>query len=137
MVNTIRSKGLVACFMMLFSVSGCVSPNTTNADKNSSLTQGNVQLNLKVGETNKTQVLETFGAPNITTRDGAGREVWSYQRAAQVQEKKEQAGYWSIILAGGGRSNSGFETSSSMITLIIKFDANDVVQDFRSRTSHF
>ena len=51
---------------------------------NSEFTQGNVQLNLKVGLTTKAEVLEKFGSPNITTRDGAGQEVWSYQKMATV-----------------------------------------------------
>ena len=43
-------------------------------------------MNLEVGKTTKANVLETFGSPNITTRDGAGREVWTYQRQAQVAQ---------------------------------------------------
>ena len=94
-------------------------------------------MNLVVGKTTKAEVLENFGSPNITTRDGAGREVWSYQRAAQVAQSSSQQGYWTIILAGQSSSASGFESSSRMITLIIKFDEKDTVVDFRSRTSNF
>jgi len=109
------------------------SGSTPVSDKNSQLTQGNVQMNLVVGKTNKVEVLENFGSPNITTRDGGGKEVWSYQRAAQASQSK--SGHWTIILVG--EKSSGFESSSSMITLIIKFDENDIVSDFRSRTSNF
>lgn len=116
---------------------GCVSPPEPLTEKNSQLTQGNVQMNLVVGKTTKAEVLENFGSPNITTRDGAGREVWSYQRAAQVAQSSSQQGYWTIILAGQSSSASGFESSSRMITLIIKFDEKDIVVDFRSRTSNF
>ena len=116
---------------------GCVSPTEPLTEKNSQLTQGNVQMNLVVGKTTKAEVLENFGSPNITTRDGAGREVWSYQRAAQVAQSSSQQGYWTIILAGQSSSASGFESSSRMITLIIKFDEKDTVVDFRSRTSNF
>lgn len=106
-------------------------------ERNSNLTQGNVQLNLETGSTTKLKVLEVFGAPNVTTRDGSGREVWTYQRQAQVTQSTAQSGYWTILLAGGSGSSSGFETTSRMITLIIKFDENDVVSDFRSRASNF
>lgn len=116
---------------------GCVTAPQPLTDRNSQLTQGNVQMNLIVGQTTKADVLENFGAPNITTRDGSGREVWTYQRAAQVAQSSSQSGYWTIILAGKSSSASGFESSSRMITLIIKFDENDVVADFRSRTSNF
>lgn len=124
----------LACVVGL---SGCVLPEPTADEINSQLTQGNIQLNLKKGVTTKAEVLEKFGAPNITTRDGAGREVWTYQRAAQVSRSSTRAGYWTIILAGQSGRNSGFKSSSRMITLIIKFDSKDVVADFRSRASNF
>ena len=116
---------------------GCVPPPQPLSERNSALTQGNIQMNLVVGQTTKAQVLDNFGAPNITTRDGSGREVWTYQRAAQVSQSSSRSGYWTIILAGQNSSASGFESGSRMFTLIIKFDSGDVVTDFRSRTSDF
>ena len=116
---------------------GCVPPPQPLTERNSALTQGNVQMNLVVGRTTKAHVLETFGAPNITTRDGSGQEVWTYQRAAQVSQSSSRSGYWTVILAGQDSSASGFESGSRMFTLIIKFDNGDVVTDFRSRTSDF
>jgi hypothetical protein len=41
------------------------------------------------------------------------------------------------VLVGGGARTAGFEQSSRTITLIIKFDKNKVVSDFRSRASNF
>ncbi len=123
--------------IVAMTLGACVDPPQPLTQRNSQLTQGNVQMNLIVGKTTKAQVLEHFGSPNITTRDGAGREVWTYQRAAQVSQSSSQSGYWTIILAGQSSRASGFESSSSMITLIIKFDEHDVVNDFRSRTSKF
>ena len=125
--------------VIAFLISGCVAtenlePVTT---RNSELTHGNVQLNLKVGETDQAEVLEAFGAPNITTIDSQGREVWSYQRAAQASQSASNNNSWTIILAGGGQSAHGFESSSRMITLIIKFNKNKIVSDFRSRSSNF
>lgn len=105
--------------------------------RNSALTQGNVQLNLQVGRTTKADVLEKFGSPNITTRDGAGQEVWSYQRMATVSQSSSSSSYWTILLTGGSKSADGFAQTSRTMTLIIKFDDRDVVSDFRSRTSDF
>ena len=65
---------------------GCVPAPQPLTERNAALTQGNIQMHLVVGQTTKAEVLETFGAPNITTRDGSGREVWTYQRAAQVSQ---------------------------------------------------
>lgn len=135
----------VSALCLGLALGGCVRAPQPVTTRNSELTQGNVQMNLVVGQTTKARVAETFGAPNITTRDGEGREVWTYQRSAQVSQSSSQTGFWTIILTGSrgagggglGASASGFETTSRMITLIIKFDANDVVTDFRSRTSDF
>lgn len=132
-----RATKLIIFLFVTIILSACVSTPQPVSDRNSQLTQGNVQMNLEVGKTTKAEVLENFGSPNITTRDGSGREVWSYQRAAQVSQSSSKSGYWTVILLGGESRASGFESSSRMITLIIKFDANDIVTDFRSRTSNF
>ena len=118
-------------------ISGCATAPSEPASGPQTLTQGVVQLNLRVDETTKAEVLDTFGAPNVTTRDSSGREVWSYQRQAQVTESSRQSSGWSILLAGSSQSASGFSTSSRMMTLIIKFNDQDIVTDFRSRASNF
>lgn len=126
-------------FLFIFSIllTGCVTAPEPLTKKNSELTQGMVQMKVEVGKTSKTEILETFGAPNITTRDSSGDEVWTYQRQAQTNQSSSQSGYWTIILAGKTSKASGFETSSRMMTLIIKFDKNDIVTDFKSRESNF
>jgi outer membrane protein assembly factor BamE (lipoprotein component of BamABCDE complex) len=131
------SKSIASAILASLVLAGCMGNSKPVSDRNSQLTQGNVQLSLRVGSTSKAEVLEKFGSPNITTRDGSGKEVWTYQRSAQVSESSSQSGYWTILLAGQSGKNSGFQSSSRMITLIIKFDSNDVVSDFSSRTSNF
>lgn len=116
---------------------GCVSIPQPVTDRNSQLTQGNVQLSIQIGKTTKAQVLESFGSPNITTRDGSGKEVWTYQRSSQVTQSSHKDGYWTLLLAGQSGGGSGFENSSRMITLIIKFNESDTVSDFNSHTSNF
>jgi outer membrane protein assembly factor BamE (lipoprotein component of BamABCDE complex) len=119
-------------------LSACATtPPVPVTTRNSELTHGNVQLVIKTGSTTQTEIIEAFGAPNITSIDGSGAEVWTYQRSAQVSQSSTQESYWTVILAGQSKSASGFETTSRMITLIIKFDKNKVVSDFRSRSSNF
>lgn len=126
---------------LLFAIAAvaCVqTPSTTPVDdRNSALTQGNVQMNIAVGQTTKAEVLETFGAPNVTTRDGSGQETWSYQRAATASQSSSSEEAWSVIFYGQSREAAGFSQTSRMMTLIIKFDENDVVSDFKSRESNF
>lgn len=136
-IAKLRLALLVSLFGCICFV-GCESTgNKPVSTRNSALTHGNVQMNVKVGTTTKNDIIETFGAPNITTVDGSGQEVWTYQRAAQVSESSTSDTYWTVILLGGSSQASGVSTSSSMITLIIKFKENGVVSDFRSRSSTF
>lgn len=125
-----------ALIILALAMTGCAS-NQPLDDRNSDLTHGNVQMSLTVGETTKTEVLESFGSPNVTTRDGSGREVWTYQRQAQVSRSTSKSSGWNILFAGSRSTASGFESSSRMMTLIIKFNDQDVVDDFRSRASNF
>ena len=136
----------IAAVLAAVVLAGCAATPQPVTERNSALTQGNVQLNLLVGQTTKADVVDVFGAPNVTTRDGEGREVWTYQRSARVAQSSSRSGLWSILLAPGARgvggmlgssSSSGFETTSRMMTLIIEFDAEDVVADFRSRSADF
>jgi hypothetical protein len=126
-------------FFAIISVLFLVGCKTTEplSSKNSNLTQGNVQNELTSWRNYQSGSFRNFGSPNVTTRDASGQEVWSYQRAAQVAQSTTSEGYWTIIFAGQSKTATGFESSSRMITLIIKFDENDVVTDFRSRESNF
>lgn len=132
----IMKKILAALLTLQFAACTTVTqPPLSQA--NNPLTQGNVQLTLKKGVTKKLEVLEKFGAPNITTRDSSGMEVWTYQRNATVTANSSASNYWTVILLGGSSQASGFEQTNRTMTLIIKFDASDNVFDFRSRTSNF
>ncbi len=119
-------------------LAGCVQTETKPVTtRNGELTHGNVQMNIKVGQTSKADVLEHFGAPNITTIDGSGQEVWTYQRQATVSQSSSGGNYWTVILAGGSSSAAGFEQTQRTMTLIIKFAEDNLVSDFRSRSSEF
>jgi hypothetical protein len=108
-----------------------------------------VQMTLKVGETSQLEVAEAFGAPNITTIDAQGQEVWIYDRHATVTASKDSGFSIGMLLGGGGggvgggaglgfgSSKSKASQSSRSMTLIIKFGSNKIVSDFKSRTSSF
>jgi len=130
-------KLLISLLLLSLVLEGCTSTPPPVNNRNSQLTQGNVQLSIQVGKTTKAQVLESFGSPNITTRDGSGKEIWTYQRSSQVSQSSSKTDYWTLLLVGQSGGSSGFENTSRMITLIIKFDENDVVSDFNSQTLNF
>jgi len=128
-VVAIVTIGLVAC---------SANPQIQNADSTPNpYTHGNVQLTLKKGVTDQSDVLNTFGPPNIATIDASGNEVWTYQKNATVAKATENNVYGTIIILGGSHSTSGFEQSSRTMTLIIKFDKSRKVIDFKSMSTSF
>lgn len=113
------------------------------------LTHGMAQMTLKVGETTQLDVVTAFGAPNITTLDGQGQEVWIYDRHATVTASNGSSFSIGMLLGAGGGDvggGGGFGFGSSKnkssqstrtMTLIIKFGSDKKVSDFKSRTSSF
>lgn len=113
------------------------------------LTQGMVQMTLSVGTTTQAEIIETFGAPNITTMDANGNQMWVYDRHATVTS--DSSGGFSIGILGGagggdggalgglgfGKRKSKSSTSTRTMTLVIKFDGKGIVSDFKSRSSSF
>jgi outer membrane protein assembly factor BamE (lipoprotein component of BamABCDE complex) len=134
------SKTLIA-LAVATALSGCVTTQTqTPVLEKSNLTSGQVSLTLKKNKTTQTEVVETFGAPNLVTQNASGEEVWTYQRHATVANASASEGYATIIFAGIGSRSSGFEQSSRTITLIIKFKeigGVKLVSDFSSRSTSF
>ena len=142
---TMRASLAVSALIALTSVAQfAVAKDAAN-----SLTHGMVQMTLRVGQTSQAEVIEAFGAPNITTMDAAGDEMWVYDRHATVTTDK--SGGFSIGLgilggdggvgAGGGlgfgKKKSKSTSSSRTMTLVIKFNSAKIVSDFRSRSSSF
>jgi hypothetical protein len=95
------------------------------------------------------EIIETFGAPNITTVDGNGQEMWVYDRQATVSSSSSSGFSIGMLLGAGGDGVAGgtglgfskrkakAENSSRSMTLIIKFDNRKIVSDFKSRSSSF
>lgn len=134
-------KFITIVILATFGVSACVTPNTTDETiSKSTLTSGQVSLTLKKNQTTQTEVVETFGAPNLVTQNADGEEIWTYQKHATVANANSSSSYATIILLGGQSRSSGFEQSSRTMTLVIKFkEINRIktVVDFSSRYSSF
>lgn len=120
-----------------------------NNDSPNTLTHGMAQMVLRVGTTTQMEVLETFGAPNITTLDASGQEVWVYDRQATVTSSGSSgfsigmlAGAAGGGVAGGaglgfGKSKSKTSQTQRTMILVIKFGADKRVVDFKSRSSSY
>jgi hypothetical protein len=134
----VPTRHAIPAGLLILALAGCAAPpRDPPATSPNPLTHGNVQLNLKAGETTQAEVLEAFGAPNVTTIDASGEEIWTWQRHATVSRHSSNRNYWTVVLLGGSSNADGFEQTQRTMTLIVRFDAHKIVSDFRSRNSEF
>jgi hypothetical protein len=132
---------------------GCSAAPPALPGERSTLTPGMVSKTLHEGETTQNQVLGSFGAPNIITRDQAGLEVWTYDvhSVAHAEASTARSGSGGIgaagvagsvpiggVVSGGGRkSTSAGQVSSSTFTLMITFDEQQLVKTYRMQSTRF
>ena len=149
------------CVVLLLLTPGCLRARASKlpggSAQKSRLTPGMVKAKIQKGKTTQTDVLETIGAPNIITRDTDGNEVWTYDvqytaSASEVAGWQAQGGLSGSALgvagttligggasggAGGGRSSTSAQVSSGTFTLMITFDGNEMVRDYRMLSTKF
>lgn len=91
------------------------------------------QREIRVGMTS-VDVVSVLGAPNMVTTDNQRRETWVYDRISTVETAYSDSGYVSF---GVKSSRSRSTTRQRTMTIIIMFDTNGKVRDFRYRQSSF
>ena len=131
-MNKLASVTLAALLLL-----GCAANNS----QINRLTLGTVQKTVYEGA-NQTEIMEALGAPNIITNNSSGREVWTYDRISR--EVQASSGmvvtWWNPIswLAGiASGSSSRSSTTSKSITVLITFDENKRVSDFKYQRLEF
>jgi outer membrane protein assembly factor BamE (lipoprotein component of BamABCDE complex) len=111
--------------VLLFTITCCKSykyGTSQETVEDSNLTFGVVKSYIVKGETRQDQILKTFGAPNITTKNKENDEVWSYNK----MHSEQRNGYTDFFV--GDRAS--VSNSSKSFDLIITFDKNDIVKDY-------
>ena len=122
---------------MFISLFGCAA----NAPEANRLTLGSVQQTVSKG-VNQAEILGALGAPNIITNNANGREVWTYDKI--YRESQSRSGvvvtWWNPIswLVGfSSGSTSRTSTTSKSLTVLITFDDNKRVADFKYQRLEF
>jgi hypothetical protein len=84
------------------------------------------------GQTTQAEVTEIFGPPDLITHKD-NMQVWTYDKIRYDIESSN--GYLNVLVAGvgGGRTRS----SSTSTMLIVYFDSNDKVIDYRMSVTRF
>ena len=146
----------LATMVAILSLTGCMSAHQhyqqTHGAQEREMTVGVVQKEIRKGMP-AAEVAEVLGSPNIVTTDGQGREVWVYDKiSTDVSYSKDSGGASGILLIGGasggaagGGLGSGFYNRSAgaqsktqrTLTVVIKFDEQNIVRDFAYHSSRF
>ncbi len=119
-------------------------PIGCSESKPSAVTPGAAKKHIVIGQTNMAEVVEVFGSPNIVTRKN-NYEMWVYDKVSS----RQTSSFIGAGGVGGGVGSGGFgggglsagagssERSETTVMLIIYFDANDIVQDYKISQTKF
>jgi outer membrane protein assembly factor BamE (lipoprotein component of BamABCDE complex) len=115
-------------------ITGCatIRPTAQEIAKESALTPGMAKKYIYPGKTSQTEVLEIFGPPDLVTHKG-GKDVWTYDKISQ--EVSASGGYLTILLAGV--SGAKERQAGRSVMLIIYFDENNIVEDYKLSAAKF
>ena len=129
---------------IIFTLAGCTTGQQYNPQADETLTVGTVQKEIRIGMAGGT-VAEVLGSPNIVSTDEDRNEVWIYDKISTQYVRSDVSagilafGGGSDVLGGGGvsgRQSSG-ASSQRTLTVIVKFDEDNLVRDFAYHTSKF
>ncbi len=125
--------------MLVFSAlcMSCGHRYRKNQDNNASnFTLGQVQLKIKKGMS-QAQVAQSLGGPNIVTQDSDGQQAWVYDKmSSSVEYYNSSGGFW-LILVGGDGARGGATTTQNTLTVVIKFDSNERVENITYHSSRY
>ena len=105
-------------------------------DSGDRISAGTVQREIRKGMTS-TDVVSALGSPNIVTSGDGGRQTWVYDKVATDQVRSSSDLNVFTIIFNPSSSASAKSTSQRTLTIIIKFDRNERVDDFSYRQSSF
>ena len=133
-------KHLPIITILLLALSGCVSAQKHRADVTNQDTDrisvGTVQREIRVGMSGS-DVVSALGSPNMVTTDDKRRETWVYDKVSTEYVSSSSRGSLWLILAGASSNTGASSTTQRTLTIIIKFDENNLVRDYSYRQSSF
>ncbi len=121
--NIFRVAATAITVTALLGTTGCNSPEPAAP---SNLTAGMVKKTIEKGTTTQAEVLEVFGPPDLVTHKD-DLQVWTWDKIRY--EVTSSGSYLTVLIAGVGGQRASSSSQSTM--LIIYFDAQDIVRDYR------
>ena len=155
-VKSLTIKPVIFVLPVCLSLAGCMSAMEHHQEladtSDRALTLGLVQKQVQVG-TSQNQVATSLGSPNIVTQDKNNHETWIYDKIASEASYSEDDGGANGFISGSGLFGSGSLNGSlggnynkrsgaasitqRTLTVILKFDANNLVESVSYHTSKF
>ena len=149
-------KQILVVLLALFALSGCTSAqqhrDDVRGEDTDKISVGTVQREIRVGMSGA-DVVTALGSPNMVTTDSERRETWVYDKVATERVYSQSSGGGGAgagalgtggsgggvlgLVLGGSSSAGASSTSQRTLTIIIKFDQNNLVRDFSYRQSSF
>lgn len=129
---------IIVALLAVLSLGGCVSASkhADQVQNNGNISVGVVQKEIKVGMSGA-GVIQALGSPNIVSTDEKRREVWVYDKVATDTVDSSSSGWVFAVLAAGEYRSGASSRSQKTLTIIIKFDEQNLVRDFAYHTSKF
>lgn len=120
---------------LLALLTSCAS--TDKANEKNPFDAITLKENLHEGKTTQIQIIETFGAPDITTQDENKNDSWTY---AKSKTEREGLGIGTgalamflpgpLALVGANVNHEKSSTSSKTVTVTMTFDQNKILKGY-------
>ena len=141
------SRFVVLAFVSSWLLVGCTAQQhvkDVRAEDADRVTVGTVQKEIRLGMSGA-DVATVLGSPNVVTTDTERRETWVYDKmATEVAYSKSGGSIVGLIFGGSGgglgvgsSSSGATSTTQRTLTVVIKFDENQLVRDFSYHSSSF
>lgn len=127
--------GIIIFVSMAF-LNGCTTTQPQASVPEKKMTLGIVQKEIRKGMS-QAEVISALGSPNILTRDAEGKETWVYDKIATEASYSKKGGYGTILILGFAAESAKASSSQRTLTVVIKFDQKQLVENFAYHVSKF
>ena len=125
-------------FLAVVVIGGCAPKQhykNLHSSEGREMTVGTVQREISKGM-DQASVAEILGSPNIVSKDKEGQETWIYDKvASEVSYSTGSSGIVGLLIGGG--SSGAAASSQKTLTVVIKYDDQQLVDSFSYHTSSF
>ncbi len=118
--------------MIVCSIGAVACGTKEPVEQKSPLTPGMAKKHIYPGKTTQIDVMEIFGPPDLVSHKH-GKEVWTYDKISH--EMRARQGFLTILIAG--RTTQQRTQSTRSIMLIIYFDEDETVKDYRLSAARY